>query len=186
MREFHLIDLIPIGFGLLSFLALLTAPGWGPDALALFRRCVEIVKARKTTRYVNDFEDDGGVGEDGVALGEVQTGAVPSAVPDQGTATCTEDTGFSVDDIPVDLTYEEIVTILARQEDAKGNHRWSGKKIYSFVGKNYGEFVTLMRVLRPKDTEPAEEPTILTPIAGRPTKASLYADPEFAYQPPPE
>lgn len=34
--------------------------------------------------------------------------------------------------------------------------------------------------------DPPEEPTILTPIAGRPTKASYYeADPELAYQPPP-
>lgn len=95
-------------------------------------------------------------------------------------------TGLDLNIIPSDLTYEEQVTILARQMLPTGKPRYSGKKIYSFVGGNYNDFVALMQRLRPKDSEPAEEPTVYTPYASRPTKASYYQDdPQLEFQPPP-
>lgn len=91
---------------------------------------------------------------------------------------------FDVGDVPPDLTYEKTVTILSRLVTPAGKPRYSGKKIYNLVGGNYNEFVELMRQLRIKDPEPAEEPTVLTPFGGRPTKASYYTDPDLVYEPP--
>jgi hypothetical protein len=106
---------------------------------------------------------------------------VSVSVPVSGT-----DTGdFDLAAVPSDLTYEEVVTILAGQVTPAGKPAYSGKKIYTLVGGNYNEFTALMRRLRTKDNEPAEPPPATTPIAGRPTRAVFKeTDPELAYQPP--
>lgn len=85
------------------------------------------------------------------------------------------------------LTEDQLFEAMVLARNKSGKFRYSGKKLYALKGGNHAEFLTLVRRLRGDDQgEMPEEPTILTPIAGRPTKASLYADPEFAYQPPPE
>lgn len=94
--------------------------------------------------------------------------------------------GFDLDTVPSDLTYEEVVTILAGQMTATGKPLYSGKKIYGLVGGNYNEFSALMRELRSKDDAPAEPPTGMTPIAKRPTRATFQEnDPDLARQPLP-
>lgn len=80
---------------------------------------------------------------------------------------------FDLGAIPSDLTYEEIVTILAGQVTPEGKPKYSGKKIYSWVGGNYNDFTALMKQLRAKDNEPAEAPLVPTPIVGRPTRATF-------------
>lgn len=97
----------------------------------------------------------------------------------------TDTAGFDLALVPSDLTYEEVVTILAGQVTPGGKPAYSGKKIYNLVGGNYNEFTVLMRRLRAKDGEPAEPPQSVTPIAERPTRATFReADPELAYDPP--
>lgn len=97
------------------------------------------------------------------------------------------DTGtFDLDAVPSDLTYEEVVTILAGQMTATGKPVYSGKKIYGLVGGNYNEFSALMRDLRTKDDAPAEPIASITPIAKRPTRATFQEnDPELMRQPLP-
>jgi hypothetical protein len=84
------------------------------------------------------------------------------------------------------LTEDQFIEVLALARNARGRFLFSGRKIYSLVGGNYGEFLVRLRQLRgdEKDDMP-EEPTILTPIAGRPTKASYYNDADLEYQSPP-
>lgn len=97
----------------------------------------------------------------------------------------TDTAPFDLAAVPTDLTYEEVVTILAGQMTPAGKLAYSGKKIYNLVGGNYNEFIALMRQLRAKDGEPAEPPPVTTPIAGRPTRAVFKeTDPELAYHPP--
>lgn len=97
----------------------------------------------------------------------------------------TDTAHFNLAAVPSDLTYEEVVTILAGQVTPGGKPAYSGKKIYTLVGGNYNEFTALMRRLRAKDSEPAEPPPTTTPIAGRPTRAIFKeTDPELAYNPP--
>lgn len=97
----------------------------------------------------------------------------------------TDTAPFDLAAVPTDLTYEEVVTILAGQMTPAGKPAYSGKKIYNLVGGNYNEFIALMRQLRAKDGEPAEPPPVTTPIAGRPTRAVFKeTDPELAYHPP--
>jgi hypothetical protein len=97
----------------------------------------------------------------------------------------TDTAHFDLAAIPSDLTYEEVVTILAGQITPGGKPAYSGKKIYTLVGGNYNEFTALMRRLRTKDSEPAEPAPTTTPIAGRATRATFReADPELAYNPP--
>lgn len=109
--------------------------------------------------------------------------AVPSAqvpVPCPGTLP-------SPAEIAERLTEDQLFEAMVLARSKNGKPRYSGKKLYALKGGNHAEFLALIRRLRGDDQgEMPEEPTILTPIAGRPTKASLYADPEFAYQPPPE
>lgn len=93
---------------------------------------------------------------------------------------------FDLASVPPDLTYEEIVTILAFQATPTGKPLYSGRKIYSLVGGNYNEFSALMRELRSKDDAPADPPPIVTPIAGRPTRATFQeSDPDLVRQPLP-
>lgn len=97
----------------------------------------------------------------------------------------TDTVGFDLASVPSDLTYEEVVTILAGQVTPAGKPTYSGKRIYTLVGGNYNEFTALMRRLRAKDNEPAEPPPTTTPIAGRATRATFKeTDPELAFQPP--
>lgn len=85
------------------------------------------------------------------------------------------------------LTEDQLFEAMVLARNKNGKPRYSGKKLYALRGGNHAEFLALVRRLRGDDQgEMPEEPTILTPIAGRPTKASLYADPEFVYQPPPD
>jgi hypothetical protein len=99
----------------------------------------------------------------------------------------TDTAGFDLASVPSDLTYEEVVTILAGQVTPAGKPTYSGKRIYTLVGGNYNEFTALMRRLRAKDNEPAEPPPTTTPIAGRTTRATFKeTDPELAYEPPPK
>lgn len=98
----------------------------------------------------------------------------------------TDTAAFDLDAVPSDLTYEEVVTILAGQMTATGKPVYSGRKIYSLVGGNYNEFTALMRQLRSKDDAPAEPPPVVTPIAKRPTRATFQEnDPELVRQPLP-
>lgn len=109
------------------------------------------------------------------------TGRIPLSV----SVSSTDTTGFDLTAVPSDLTYEEIVTILAGQIASSGKPAYSGKKIYSFVGGNYNEFVALMRQLRSKDDAPAQPPQSTTPIAGRATRAIFReTDIGLAYEPP--
>lgn len=97
----------------------------------------------------------------------------------------TDTAPFNLAAVPSDLTYEEVIAILAGQVTPGGKPAYSGKKIYTLVGGNYNEFTALMRRLRAKDSEPAEPPPTTTPIAGRPTRAIFKeTDPELAYNPP--
>lgn len=98
---------------------------------------------------------------------------INSVIPVSVSVSGTDTAGFDVRAVPSDLTYEEVVTILAGQMTPDGKPKHSGKKIYSFVGGNYNEFSALMKRLRPKDGEPAEPPISETPVAGRPTSAQF-------------
>lgn len=95
-------------------------------------------------------------------------------------------TWLDVGELAHNLTEAQLLEVLALARDAKGKYRYSGKKIYALVGGNHGMFLATMRQLRgdEKDEMP-EEPAVLTPIAGRPTKASYYQDPDLEFQPPP-
>lgn len=99
------------------------------------------------------------------------------------------DTGIGVDmaQLASNLTEAQRLEILALARTPKGKWAYSGKKLYTLFGGNYNDFVATMRKLRDgQDDDPPEEPTVLTPIAGRPTKASYYPDdPALEYQPPP-
>lgn len=107
-------------------------------------------------------------------------------VPVSVSVSSTDTGGFDLDAVPSDLTYEEVVTILAGQMTPTGKPLYSGRKIYSLVGGNYNEFTTLMRELRSKDDAPAEPPPVVTPIAKRPTRATFQEnDPELVRQPLP-
>lgn len=107
---------------------------------------------------------------------------VPVSVSVSSTDTAT----FDLNAVPSDLTYEEVVTILAGQMTPTGKPLYSGRKIYSLVGGNYNEFTALMRELRSKDDAPAEPPPVVTPIAKRPTRATFQEnDPELVRQPLP-
>jgi hypothetical protein len=61
----------------------------------------------------------------------------------------------------------------------KNGAKWaySGKKMYAMFGGNYNEFLALVREVRGEKAEP-EDDAMITPIAGRPTKASLFAEPQ--------
>ena len=111
--------------------------------------------------------------------------------PDTDTASIppVSDTGIGVDmaRLAGNLTEAQRLEILALARTPKGKWAYSGKKLYTLFGGNYNDFVATMRKLRDgQDDDPPEEPTILTPIAGRPTKASYYPDdPALEFQPPP-
>jgi hypothetical protein len=116
---------------------------------------------------------------------EEQKPGINPSVPVSVSVSGTDTAPFDLAAVPSDLTYEEVVTILAGQMTPAGKPAYSGKKIYGLVGGNYNEFTALMRQLRAKDEAPAEPPQSTTPIAGRPTRAAFReADPELAYLPP--
>lgn len=107
-------------------------------------------------------------------------------VPDQVVSVLVPGTPLPAGEIARNLTEDQIVALLATARNARGKYLYSGKKIYALVGGNYGQFLATMRRIRgdEKDDLP-EEPVAYTPIAGRPTKASYYADdPDLAYIPP--
>lgn len=116
---------------------------------------------------------------------------VESAPPDTDTAPIppVPDTGIGIDTarLASSLTEAQRLEVLALARGPKGKWIYSGKKLYTLFGGNYNDFVATMRRLRNgQDDDPPEEPTILTPIAGRPTKASYYPDqPDLEFQPPP-
>lgn len=98
------------------------------------------------------------------------------------------DTGIGVDTawLANNLTEAQRLEVLALARTPKGKWVYSGKKLYTLFGGNYNEFVSIMRQLRNgQPDEMPEEPTVYTPFAGRPTKASYYNDPNLEYQAPP-
>lgn len=98
------------------------------------------------------------------------------------------DTGIGIDTawLANNLTEAQRLEVLALARTPKGKWVYSGKKLYTLFGGNYNEFVSTMRQLRDgQPDEMPEEPTVYTPIAGRPTKASYYSDPSLEYQTPP-
>jgi len=112
-----------------------------------------------------------------------QRSGIKKEVPVSVSVSGTDTAGFDLASVPSDLTYEEIVTILAGQMISTGKPAYSGKKIYSLVGGNYNDFTVLMRKLRAKDEALAESSETLTPIAQRPTRAIFHNDPDLSYQP---
>lgn len=87
-----------------------------------------------------------------------QRAGINSPVPVSVSVSVPDTALFDLASVPSDLTYEEVVTILAGQVTSAGKPAYSGKKIYTLVGGNYNEFTALMRRLRTKDSEPAEPP----------------------------
>lgn len=121
---------------------------------------------------------------DGADRQAPQAGINP-AIPVSVSVSDTDTAKFDLAAVPADLTYEEVVAILAGQMTPAGKPAYSGKKIYNLVGGNYNEFTAFMRQLRPKDGEPAEPPPSYTPIVGRPTRATFREqDPDLVYEPP--
>jgi len=104
-----------------------------------------------------------------------QKAGITPPIPVPVSVSGTDTAGFDLATVPSDLTYEEVVTILAGQISPSGKPVYSGKKIYSLVGGNYNDFTVLMRQLRSKDEAPAESPVDSTPIANRPTSAKFIA-----------
>jgi hypothetical protein len=87
---------------------------------------------------------------------------------------------------PDDLTEDRAWEVIALAKDERGKYKHSGKKLYATKGGSYPEFLAWLRQLRGDDkTEPPEEPVVYTPIAGRPTRASYYSEPELEYKEPP-
>lgn len=113
-----------------------------------------------------------------------QRAGIKPPIPLSGLVSGTDTADFDLAAVPSDLTYEEVVAILAGQMTPAGKPAYSGKKIYGLVGGNYNDFTALMRRLRVKDEAPAEPPESVTPIAGRVTRAGFReVDPELSYQP---
>jgi hypothetical protein len=120
------------------------------------------------------------------AAPEGQKAGIKPPAPVSVSVSGTDTADFDLATVPSDLTYEEVVTILAGQMTPAGKPAYSGKKIYGLVGGNYNEFTALMRQLRSKDDAPAEPPQSTTPIAGRQTHAAFReTSPELEFQPPP-
>jgi hypothetical protein len=111
---------------------------------------------------------------------DTDTASIP-AVSDTGIGTDTARLAGS-------LTEAQMLEVLALARTSKGKWAYSGRKLYTLFGGNYNDFCATMRRLRDdQDDDSPEEPAVLTPVAGRPTKASYYPDdPDLAYHPPPD
>lgn len=85
----------------------------------------------------------------------------------------------------MDLTYDQAVRLAAA---IKVGDKWwlSGKKLYSAAGGNHDSLLKNVSAVRGDiDPENAPEDLMLTPYAGRATRASFYPnDPDLEYQPP--
>ena len=82
------------------------------------------------------------------------------------------------------LTEREIVILLAAQKNG-AEYRYSGNAIYGLVKGNRNGIMALVAELRGGTLDDAApDDMILTPIAGRPTRASYYDDPQLEYQAP--
>jgi hypothetical protein len=114
--------------------------------------------------------------------GNYDRGAVLVSDTDTDTRIPILDTAY----LAANLTEAQRLEVMALAKTVKGKWVYSGKKLYAVFGGNYNEFVATMRRLRGEtDADPPEEPMMLTPFAGRPTKASYYeSDPELEYQAP--
>ena len=97
-------------------------------------------------------------------------------------------TGISTDTrwLAENLTEAQRLEVMALARTNRGKWAYSGKKLYTVFGGNYNDFVATMKRLRDgAGDDLPEEPTVLTPIAQRPTKESHFRDPDLEYQPLP-
>lgn len=79
---------------------------------------------------------------------------------------------------------EALLNILARVRDADGEYRFAESRIGRFIGGRLEDRIAQVRHARGVVEQPKPQGYI-TPIAGRPTKASYYDNPELEYQSPP-
>jgi hypothetical protein len=88
--------------------------------------------------------------------------------------------------IAANLTEDQLFEVIALARNRQGKSLYSGKRIYSMVGGNHGVFLAKLRRLRGGDLS-EDDDDMLTPIAGRPTRAAYYeSDPALQYQEPPK
>lgn len=175
MREFHLIDLIPIGFGLLLFLALLTAPGWWPDVLAFLRWCGAVVRQavaagailKINVPSVSRFQEDDDLGEEEITSTTgsmpLRTGTEPAGSPLVRPDTDAERTSSNEENdlspsISHKMTTPDLVVLLAVQKDEHGEYRWSANKIVEFVGGTRADVMARIAAVRPRSA-PAQPVT---------------------------
>lgn len=82
------------------------------------------------------------------------------------------------------LTERAIVVWLAGLKTAD-SWRYSANKIYALVGGNRNDVMTWVRSVRGEEPAPPADDEVITPYAGRKTKAAYYPDdPLLEYQPP--
>lgn len=83
-----------------------------------------------------------------------------------------------------DLTDRETVILLATQKNG-AKWRYSKNAIHTLVGGNRAEILKLIGDVRGEQlAEAPPDDIILTPHAGRPTRASYYDDPTLEYKAP--
>ena len=106
----------------------------------------------------------------------VQSSAVPGGGPYPGPTPVPER------NLTEDRVFRD--TVLLRTAQGKWAH--SGKRLYAFWGGNHDELLAKIRDLRGEiEPETAPPDLMLTPFAGRPTRASYYpGEPDLEYSPP--
>jgi hypothetical protein len=106
------------------------------------------------------------------------------------TAPAVPGTGAAPGPTPVpggNLTEDQVFVQLALLKTRAGKWYFSGKRLYSLWGGNHDAFLARMREIRGDGPDDTPDDTIVTPIAGRRTRAAYYpGEPDLEYESPPK